>query len=350
VAAEFVDLEVAKNVNVEAKPTVEVTVEEEVEIYGGGGEGGEDASGAAAVPSSGPTNVATSSGWQHVAETQPQVREFRIARDFSFAPQPTDVLIPRFAATGASPMTGGSEATLKLEGEYWGLKADGLKKKAAALELKASEAKAVMDSGTGAAKFSDILDLESEQQLTLAEVKLCEMNAQRVRESIEAQSAAKDELGAKGNVRFEVEKIQDLAKVAEMQALKAQHEAMKAAVEAKVAATIKADKAVRIERKPREPHPPKKALPAMEVRPGVIHFKATSDSPDVVLTAPPAPAPPLSAKFVPQLSSNGEEFSVVPKEELKKLLSASEKMEKLQQRIGELEKQLEGPMPDEVKK
>ena len=52
-------------------------------------------------------------------------------------------------------------------------------KKAEALERKASEAQEVLESGTGAVKFSDILELESEQQLTLAEVKLCEMNRDR---------------------------------------------------------------------------------------------------------------------------------------------------------------------------
>ena len=349
--SEAIDLAPADNVAVEAKPTVDVTVEEEVEIYGDTGVASEDGFGAAAHVKDEQGGMPPESHVWQLAEAQPQVREFRIERDFNFAPQPTDVLIPRFAAAGASPMATGSEATLKLEGEYWSLKAEGLKKKAAALELKASEAKAVLETGAGAAKGSDVLELESEQQLALAEVKLCEMNAQRVRETLEAQAAAK-EASAKKNVQFQFGNLQAVVQEAESKARAAQKQAAKAVAEAKVAATVQADRVQLLKKHEfREARPAKKGPPAMEVRPGVVTLKASPASPTapaVVLTAPPAPAPSQfsTAPLAPPLQQPA--MSIIPQDELKKLLEAAEKLEKLQQRLEELEKEKRSPVLDEV--
>ncbi|BBO36514.1 sigma-70 family RNA polymerase sigma factor [Lacipirellula parvula] len=302
--------------------------------------------------------------WQTVADGAPQVQAFAYGRTTQFTPPPADVLVPRFE-TSASPVSGGSVATLKLEGEYWALKAEGLKKKAEAIQFKVQHTTALAEQGIAKQNEGEILELSAEKDLTLAEVKLCEMNAQRVKESLEAKAAAEDD-EARKNVHFKVEQVHELAKVAELQAIKAQHNAMKAAAEAQVAATIKAKERARVEldrveRKVREARPAKLAAPRVEVRPGVIHFKATPDAPDMVLTAPPAPAPPqfktapiappLPKGFVPEISSNGQEFSVVPKDELKKLLAAEEELKKLQERLKALEaveEERQEPALDEV--
>lgn len=352
VTAELENLDVVKNDNVDANTTVDVTVEEEVEVDGHAGAASEDERGAVAHTGTTSINGAVASHSWQLAETQPQVREFRLDQNFGFAPQP-DVLIPRFATVGAPSAASGSEATLKLEGEYWGLKAEGLKKKAAVIEKKAAHAKELIAMTTGKYTEFDVLEMESEAQLTLAEVKLCEMNAQRVKESLEAQAAAKDELGAKKNFRFEIGKVQQLAKSVELQAQQAKHQAVKAAAEAKIAATIKADQAERIEKKllePQRPKAPKKGPPAVEVRPGVIHFKSTAATPGVMITAPAVPVPPqLTTAPLDPTVVQGAAMSIIPQEELQKLLKAAERVEKLQQRIEELEKEGRGPVLDEVK-
>ncbi|WP_428307300.1 sigma-70 family RNA polymerase sigma factor [Lacipirellula sp.] len=281
--------------------------------------------------------------WQTVEDGAPQVQAFAYGRTAQFTPPPADVLVPRFE-TSASPMASGSAATLKLEGEYWALKAEGLKKKAQAIQAKVERVTRLAQQGVAEHNEGEVLDLSAEKDLTLAEVKLCEMNAQRVKESLEAKAAADDDK-AKKNVHFKVEQVHELAKVAELQALKAQHNAMKAATEAQVAATIKAKEVARVEldrveRKVREARPAKMAAPRVEVRPGVIHFKTIPDSPDMVLTAPPAPAPPQfkTAPIAPPVPVEpGPEFSVVRKDELKKLLAAEEELKKLQQRLESLE-------------
>lgn len=80
-------------------------------------------------------------------------------------------------AATIAPSQGASAATLKLEQEYWNLKAQGLKKKAEAIQAKYEVAKKGKSAG-------EVLELAAEHDLTLAEVKLCEMNAQRVKETI----------------------------------------------------------------------------------------------------------------------------------------------------------------------
>jgi len=81
---------------------------------------------------------------------------------------------------------GSSPAALKLEREYWDLKANALKKKAEALRMKAGS----LDE-SGAGSRTEILETEAEAELTLAEVKLCEVNAQRVKDALKAAEEGK---------------------------------------------------------------------------------------------------------------------------------------------------------------
>lgn len=102
-----------------------------------------------------------------------------------------------------------SAATLKLEQEYWDLKAQGLKKKAEALQAKYEVASKVKD---GVLSASELLELAAERDLTLAEVKLCEMNSQRVnsqrvKETLPAAKPGMGELKS-GAVGEEVKALQ----------------------------------------------------------------------------------------------------------------------------------------------
>lgn len=107
-------------------------------------------------------------------------------------------------AATISASQGASAATLKLEQEYWDLKAQGLKKKAEALQAKYEVASKVKD---GVLSASEILELAAERDLTLAEVKLCEMNLQRVKESLPAEKLVAVELKS-GAVGEEVKALQ----------------------------------------------------------------------------------------------------------------------------------------------
>lgn len=134
-----------------------------------------------------------------------------------------EVLIPAVGAPYPvqSPLRGATSITradlprgeetslemLKLEGEYWALKADALKTKARAAEKKAARLKEQTDSGMAAAPEDEILALEAEAGLLKAEVKLCELNAQRVREAREAAEAGALKSGDAG---AEVSRLQSL--------------------------------------------------------------------------------------------------------------------------------------------
>jgi peptidoglycan hydrolase-like protein with peptidoglycan-binding domain len=108
----------------------------------------------------------------------------------------TDPMAEQFAAlTGESrrQSDGPSEKSLTLEAEYWDIKAKALQKKA---DAHAAYAKAASESGEQSP--SETLAAEAEVELMLAEVKLCELNALRVKEAIEAADAAKLKMGDKG--------------------------------------------------------------------------------------------------------------------------------------------------------
>lgn len=110
------------------------------------------------------------------------------------------------ATTSVAATAGPSAATLRLEQDYWELKAQGLKKKADVLRTKAARARTVSKLGTGAVPETEALELEAEADLTLAEVKLCEMNSQRVKESLPANKLS-GELKT-GDVGEEVKALQ----------------------------------------------------------------------------------------------------------------------------------------------
>jgi peptidoglycan hydrolase-like protein with peptidoglycan-binding domain len=98
----------------------------------------------------------------------------------------------RATASGASP------ATLKLEAEYWALKAKGLQKKVDAIEAKVAENKSLEEVGQQTHARSAILELEAEKELTLAEVKFCELNGQRVKDALRTADAGALGSGATG--------------------------------------------------------------------------------------------------------------------------------------------------------
>jgi peptidoglycan hydrolase-like protein with peptidoglycan-binding domain len=83
--------------------------------------------------------------------------------------------------------------TLKLEIEYWDLKAHGLKMKADALRMKA---KGWEEAGTGSE--ADRMVAEADAQLTLAEMKLSQLNGRRAKDALEAAEARQLKQGSKG--------------------------------------------------------------------------------------------------------------------------------------------------------
>jgi RNA polymerase sigma factor (sigma-70 family) len=95
-----------------------------------------------------------------------------------------------------------STKSLKLEGEYWSLKADGLQKKAEALQIKA---KSLSEAGRGSQV--EVLEAQADAQLALAEVKMCLVNSLRIKESLEAAEAGQLKTGAKG---MQVRALQEL--------------------------------------------------------------------------------------------------------------------------------------------
>jgi len=112
-------------------------------------------------------------------------------KDFNVrVPGPADQFRFVMADAMAASAERSSPEALKLEREYWELKGNALKKKAEALRLKA---RAMDESGGGS--HTEILETEAEADLTLAEVKLCEVNAQRVKDSLAASGEASDQPG-----------------------------------------------------------------------------------------------------------------------------------------------------------
>jgi peptidoglycan hydrolase-like protein with peptidoglycan-binding domain len=78
-----------------------------------------------------------------------------------------------------------------MEGEYWSLKAEGLQKKAEALEMKAQGAKE-------AGSRQEALEAEADAKLALAEVKMSQINSRRIQDQLKAAGASDLKSGSKG--------------------------------------------------------------------------------------------------------------------------------------------------------
>jgi len=258
---------------------------------------------------------------------QPLPPNFELARKFEFQYQNTPIA-SSFLALGNPPASAGgsSEAALKIEEEYWALKAAGLQKKSEAIQLKVERAKAQIESGQSELNEGDVLDLAAEKDLTLAEVKLCEMNAQRVRDALEERAKAK--LDEKG-VQAEIKKAMGAAVEAQRAAAKAQEDA---AMHAKQAAQ-KAVEAAKSEAA-------KAAAKAWTIRAEAPAIKIERR-----LAPAKAPAAPKAPAKVREIRVDGAPYHVesdmatLPKEELKKLLSLVESTKKLEERLQELEEE-----------
>lgn len=282
---------------------------------------------AAAPPSGMPGNV--------IVEARPPLAvpaiealpaHFDVARHFNFAVDPIDPFGAAARRTVSVPTLAGdgSVAALKLEGEYWALKAAGLKKKAEALGVKAKEADALKAAGQLPQAESNTLEIAAEVDLTLAEVKLCEMNAQRVRDALEAREKAETTekgLQTKLDEAREAAMAADQASADIMKQKLAAQEAV-ADAQAKVAAIKGAVKlratapAITIERREFPPLKPAKPV-ASELRPErlkEIRIETFEEKPDMAM---------------------------VPKEELKRLLRLAEEMERLQGQLKAIEQEKE---------
>lgn len=291
----------------------------------------------AGAPSAGqPANVLFAAGPDPmpVPAVQPLPGNFEIARKFNFAFDANNPFAysPQMATSAPTLAGGGSEAALKLEGEYWDLKAEGLRKKAESIHLKTEKAKNANVASEGSVPRHEIIDLEAESQLTLAEVKLCEMNAQRVRDALEERAKAKD--GAK---QTQMEMNKAMGAVAELHQAAVAHgkhavkeateRARAKAEEAKAAAKGEAAKAAAKAWMIRAQAPPVK-VERREL------FVAGPDKPN-------APQPPKEIRIESSQFRESADMTIVPKEELKKLLSLVESTKELEKRIKELEQEKE---------
>jgi RNA polymerase sigma factor (sigma-70 family) len=81
--------------------------------------------------------------------------------------------------------------SLKMEGEYWSLKAEGLQKKAEALEMKAQGLKE-------AGSRQEALEAEADAKLAAAEVKMSQINSRRIQDQLKAAGAGDLKSGSKG--------------------------------------------------------------------------------------------------------------------------------------------------------
>ena len=256
---------------------------------------------------------------------------FELARKFNFAFDANDPFAAAAQRTVSAPTLagGGSEAALKLEGEYWDLKAAGLKKKADAIQFKVGTAKQRFQNGQGEMGEGEILDLSAEKDLTLAEVKLCEMNAQRVRDALEERAKAQE--GEKG-AQLEMNKAMEAAADAQRAAAKEVKRATKEAKEAGEAAQAEAAKAT---------------AKAWSIRTQAPAIKLERRAqPAEVPVKPKAPQPPQEVRIESLPFRESSDMAIVPKEELKRLLKLAESLEK-QQEQGELKS---GSVGEDVKK
>ncbi|MBA4107513.1 MAG: hypothetical protein C0485_17385 [Pirellula sp.] len=262
-----------------------------------------------------------------VPAVQPLPANFELARKFNFAFDTNNPFAAAAQRTVSAPTLagGGSEAALKLEGEYWDLKAAGLKKKADAIQFKVGTAKQRFQNGQGEMGEGEILDLSAEKDLTLAEVKLCEMNAQRVRDALEERAKAQE--GEKGE-QLEMKKAMEAAADAQRAAAKEVKRATKEAKEAGEAAQAEAAKATARAWSIRT------QAPAIKIERRAAPAKTPA--------APKAPQPPQEVRIESLPFRESSDMAIVPKEELKKLLSLVESTKELEERIKELEEETEG--------
>ncbi len=252
---------------------------------------------------------------------------------------------------------GPSEATLALEQEYWTLKANGLRQKVEAIQAKVAEAEAKQAVGTGAPSAAEILELSAEQELTRAEVKLCELNSQRINESLGQINAVKLRSGATGE---EVRRLQRLLNQRLKPAPKLDEDAdfgpltERAVITFQKMSKLKPTGVVDAETWARlEPlgkveqsfsggwnensTPPQWTLvPAQPAAPPVIE-SLPGMAPPQPAKAPAAPQSPhkMRLKEVPRYP--GDDEATLPKAEFQKLLEAVEAAKRLEQRIKELE-------------
>lgn len=108
-----------------------------------------------------------------VASTAPAIAPPQVASSYSYAN----------SVQTTAPSTTSSRAAIEIELHYWTLKASGLSKKAEALKLKAQSINATTD-----AERVEVLEIESEAELTLAEVKHCEAMAQQLKDDLSRPS------------------------------------------------------------------------------------------------------------------------------------------------------------------
>jgi hypothetical protein len=149
----------------------------------------------AAIPAP-PTGFAISAATGWAPSEQPQAGLWRLASTgesqpaVSIVPPTISLVANESNFTNRPHAPGVSEASLKLEAEYWAVKGRALKKKAEAL---AAHAKAASESGEQST--TETAAAEAEADLMLAEVKLCELNALRVSETLEAAEVGKLKVG-----------------------------------------------------------------------------------------------------------------------------------------------------------
>jgi len=238
-----------------------------------------------------------------VPAVQPLPANFEIARKFNFAFDTNNPFASRTATSAPTLAGGGSEAALKLEGEYWDLKAAGLRKKAESLHLRTEKSKNANVAIEGSVPKHEIIDLEAESQLTLAEVKLCEMNAQRVRDALEERAKAQE--GEKG-AKLEMKKAMEAAADAQRAAAKEVKRATKEAKEAGEAAQAEAAKAT---------------AKAWSIRTQAPAIKIERHSaPAKVNLEPNTLQPPAKIRIESSQFRESADMAIVPKEELKRLL------------------------------
>ncbi|MBL9163939.1 MAG: sigma-70 family RNA polymerase sigma factor [Planctomycetaceae bacterium] len=265
-----------------------------------------------------------------VPAVAPMPPKFEVARDFAFAFHPQQVMESRFTTSSdLAAASGGSEAALKLEGEYWDLKAAGLKLKAESIALGLKQSLDAKQAGVENVPEAKIVELRADEQLTLAEVKLCEVNAQRVRDALEQRVKGEEQ---EQQTRIEMKKA--MAAAAD-----AQRSAMDAANEARRTATIEVKRAVEAAQA-EAAEAAKVAAKALTIRtqaPAIVFERKPMPAP---APAPPvAPQPPQEVRFEEAPLRENADMAIVPKEELKRLLKLAETTEKLQEQVKKLEEE-----------
>ena len=266
-----------------------------------------------------------------VPVVQPLDPNFEVARQFHYQfVQDNPFADPSQRVPAATTLaSGGSEAALKLEGEYWDLKAAGLKKKAEGIALSLKQAADANQAAPGTIPQTSVIEQEAEAQLTLAEVKLCEMNAQRVRDSLEERTKAKE-----GEAEM---------KTGMKKAMEAAADAQRDAAEAQQAAVEHAKQAAQHAVEAAKGEAAKAAAKAWTIRAQAptIKFERRAQIAEVPIK-PSAPQLLKEVRIESQPFRESSDMAIVPKEELKRLLKLAETLEKQQAQLGELKLGSEG--------